>query len=198
MPPASAAGRTSLYLSKRLDLAKEVAVGLEEGLDIAIRLGFSEAEWHEIEHRPDFTAEVLRIRSDMEKSGQMFRIKAAVMADKLLDNTFASAMSGDIPVKDKVAALQQLTRIGGLETSSVVQQSGPGFSITINLPTPVQTVEEDVIQIKPVVVEELKAEPLTIGFKEHQDDDDGKRDDGAVKHVGNVGDGAGGDGELQG
>lgn len=127
--------KASRYLKIKPEMINEVATGLEEGKDIAQRYGFSEAEWDEIKERPDFQQAVAKVRSEMERSGQTFRLKAAVMADSLMENMYKHAMDSETPVKDKATALQLLTRVGELEPKASAQVSaGPGFSITINLP----------------------------------------------------------------
>ena len=98
-----------------------------------------------------------------DSSGQTFRLKAAVMADSLMDNMYKHAMDADTPVKDKAAALQLLTRVGELEPKASAQvNAGPGFSITINIPTapPSEEKKAEVIE-----VEEVKAiEPMKLAF----------------------------------
>lgn len=151
------------YLSIKPDMIREVATGLEDGKDIAKRYGFDEADWEEIKDREDFNAAVTKVRAEMERSGQTFRLKAAVMADSLMDNMYKHAMDADTPVKDKAAALQLLTRVGELEPKASVQaNAGPGFSITINIPTapPSEEKKAEVIE-----VEEVKAiEPMKLAF----------------------------------
>ena len=152
------------YLRVQPELVQEVATGLEDGLVIAQRYGFSEEEWRIIENRPDFQRAVSKVRAELEKSGQTFRMKAALLADKLMDNMFTHAMDTETPVKDKAAALQLLTRVGEREPKAYAQvNAGPGFSITSNLrsgPPPEETVK------KAEVVEEARpVEPMQLNFE---------------------------------
>lgn len=152
---------TSKYLKIQPKLVQEVATGLEDGAVIATRYGLSPEEWAIIEARPDFQAEVSRVRTEMEKSGQLVRLKATVMLDALLDNTFSHAMKEDTPVKDKATALQLLTKVAGVEGSAVAS-TGTGFSITINVPSvPVTQKKIDVVDD---VVEVEDSGPLVIDF----------------------------------
>ena len=151
------------YLKIQPELVQEVATGLEDGLTIAQRYGFSEEEWRIIEARPDFQRAVSKVRAELEKSGQTFRMKAALMADKLMDNMYTHAMDSETPVRDKATALQLLTRVGELEPKASAQvNAGPGFSITINLPT-VPPPEETVKKVE-VVEEARPVEPMQLNF----------------------------------
>jgi hypothetical protein len=122
---------------------QEVATGMEEPADIARRYGYTYAEWEKISSYQPFINEVNRLKAEFERSGQTFRLKAAVMAEKLLDDTFTSALQPDVPVKDKAVALQTLAKFADLEPKRDAQVSaGPGFSITITIPqAPVETIE---------------------------------------------------------
>ena len=157
------------YLKIQPELVQEVATGLEDGLTIAQRYGFSEEEWRIIEARPDFQRAVSKVRAELEKSGQTFRMKAALMADKLMDNMYTHAMDSETPVRDKATALQLLTRVGELEPKASAQvNAGPGFSITINLPTvppPEETAK------KAEVVEEARpVEPMKLEFRQRREE----------------------------
>lgn len=156
--------KASRYLKIKPEMINEVATGLEEGKDIAQRYGFSEAEWDEIKERPDFQQAVAKVRSEMERSGQTFRLKAAVMADSLMENMYKHAMDSETPVKDKAAALQLLTRVGELEPKASAQVSaGPGFSITINLPVAPPKEEEHKEEV--IETEEAKVVgPMSLTF----------------------------------
>ena len=139
------------YQFRNIDPAfiQEVATGLEEPAQIADRYGYTPDQWEAISHHKGFINEVNRIRAEMEKSGQTFRLKAAVMADTLLDNTYQSALSPDVPVKDKAAALQVLAKFADLEPKRDSQAStGPAFSISINIPGGIPTVENVVVEAK--------------------------------------------------
>lgn len=152
------------YLTIKPEMIREVATGLEDGKDIAKRYGFDEAEWDEVKDREDFQAAVAKVRGEMERSGQTFRLKAAVMADSLMDNMYKHAMDADTPVKDKAAALQLLTRVGELEPKASAQVSaGPGFSITINIPTAPPPEEKKAELVEAEEVEELKPMELSFG-----------------------------------
>lgn len=128
-------------LAKRLleigpDMIQELATGVEDGEVIARRYGYSKDEWEAISKVPEFRARVEHAIAERAKSGQTFRLKAALMAEKLMDDMFSSALGSEVPVKDKAAALQVLTRVGELEPRKDAgpAATGPAFSISISLP----------------------------------------------------------------
>lgn len=140
------------YASIDPQLILECATGLEDTEKIAERYGFDPDEWLQIEQRPEVAAAIEKAKIELEKSGVTFQNKAKLMADKLLNNVFQSSLSESTPVKDKVAALQAVSKLAGWDTGDRTAQAGPGFSITINLP-------EKVVKLsaEPVAAEEVKA-----------------------------------------
>lgn len=151
------------------EFVREVATGIEDGKDIAKRYGIAEDEWRVIESRSDFQAEVTKLRTEMERSGQTFRTKAHIMADKLMDDMFTHAIGADVPVKDKAAALQLLTRVADLEPKASAQvQAGPGFSITINLPI-VPPKEDEVVEETGEVVD-IVSDSMSLNFGDNNEE----------------------------
>lgn len=162
---------SSLTAEKFLDLdptmIREVATGLEEPEDIAIRYGFTKEEFKDLARMPEFRGEVSRIQSEMQRTGQTFKLMAGEMAHKLLEDMFQHSLGGETPVRDKAAALQLLTKIADLEPKKDASvKAGPGFSITINIPQ-VPHVEEAKVIDAVDIAEDLDAE-LSITF----DDED--------------------------
>ncbi len=141
------------YTSIDPKLILECATGLEDTEKIAARYGFDPAEWLKIEQRPEVAAAIEKAKIELEKSGVTFQNKAKLMADTLLNNVFQSSLSDDTPVKDKVAALQAVSKLAGWDTGDRQAQAGPGFSITINLPEKTLQVATAAVE----TVEEVKA-----------------------------------------
>lgn len=141
------------YTSIDPKLILECATGLEDTEKIAARYGFDPAEWLKIEQRPEVAAAIEKAKIELEKSGVTFQNKAKLMADTLLNNVFQSSLSDDTPVKDKVAALQAVSKLAGWDAGDRTAQAGPGFSITINLPE--QTLQVATAAVE--TVEEVKA-----------------------------------------
>lgn len=163
---------SSLTAEKFLDLdptmIREIATGLEEPVDVAARYGFSKEEFKDLARMPEFRAEVSRIQSEMQRSGQTFKLMAGEMAHKLLEDMFQHSLGGETPVRDKAAALQLLTKIADLEPKKdAAVKAGPGFSITINIPQVPKIEEAQVIDAEDLS-ENLEA-GLNITFDDDED-----------------------------
>jgi hypothetical protein len=116
------------------EMVVAMAQGLEEPADIASRFGFGGVRWEQLENYGPFKAAVAAKRADLEKSGWVFRAKAAMQAEMLMDQVFVSAMSNDVGLMQKLETLKYLTKAGNLEPKEDKQiQAGSGFQIQINL-----------------------------------------------------------------
>ena len=135
---------------------QELATGVEDGKDIAYRYGFTDEQWKKLEQNEWLQREVAKAIADRKSSGKTFTTKAMVMADSLIEHVYQKALDPNVQLKDKVAALQAIAKLGNLEPEKKVQgEAGPGFSITISVP---QTKEEVVI----TKVEEKESVPETV------------------------------------
>lgn len=116
------------------EMVVAMAQGLEEPVDIAARFGFGGDRWNQLSEYPPFKAAVSSKRAELEKSGWVFRTKAAMQAEMLMDQVFVSAMSNDVGLMQKLETLKYLTKAGNLEPKEDKQvQAGAGFQIQINL-----------------------------------------------------------------
>ena len=146
---------------------QELATGVEEPWSIAHRYGYTEDEWKVLENNEWLQREVENAIAERNKSGKTFTTKAKVMAEKLIDHVFQKSLDPNVPLKDKVASLVAIAKLGNLEPEKTQKvEAGPGFSITITVP---QTKEEVVI----THVEEKEEEPedvvLELPIKEKED-----------------------------
>lgn len=117
-------------------LVHECALGVEDTKDIAARYGYSEAEWAIIEQSDYYKAQVGAVRAEMERSGQIFRAAAGLMSRELMDKIFSEAIRPDTDLKVKTEVLKTLARYADWEPRANAQvNAGPGFSISISVPT---------------------------------------------------------------
>ena len=116
------------------DMVFEVALGLEEEEDIAERFGFSAEEYSVIRTLKPFMVQVKKVRSDLEKSGDMFRNKAKVMAEQVLDAGFRKAIDASTPLKETTEFLKVAANLADLNPKATATLQGPGFSVSIVLP----------------------------------------------------------------
>lgn len=123
------------YIDLDPKMILECASGLENSVDVAKRYGYSEEEWQALEAREDVTAALEAAKRELEASGVTFQNKAKLMADGLIKDVFQNALQRSAPLKDKVAALLAVSKLAGWDTGNQSVNTGPAFSISINLPT---------------------------------------------------------------
>lgn len=151
------------FLSIPASMVTEVASALEDGKVVASRYGYSDQDWDVISKTPAFVKAVSTAKAEMDRNGTTFKLKASVMADALLDDMFSTAMKADVPLKDKATALSLLTRVAELEPKTNTQvQAGPGFSITINIPS--VPVEDKQVVADQGDVETIEPKQITLNF----------------------------------
>ena len=78
----------------------------------------------------DLPATILEAQLD----GSMQRRKARMLVDVWLDKVYGRIMDGDTKTTDLLDAGKALIELGDLKPKQAPQQTGTGFSITINLP----------------------------------------------------------------
>lgn len=111
-----------------------IAQGLEEPDDIAARHGFTGDKWEKLKNWKPFITAVAEHRSELERSGYTFRVKARFMAEDLLEETFVKAKNPETSLAQKLQVTQFLTRVAGLEPKEDKNGlGGEGFSVTINM-----------------------------------------------------------------
>lgn len=116
------------------DMVFEVALGLEDEEDIAERFGFTADEYSVIRTLKPFMVQVKKVRSDLEKSGDMFRNKAKIMAEQVLDAGFRKAIDEATPLKETTEFLKVAANLADLNPKTVAALPGAGFSVNIVLP----------------------------------------------------------------
>ena len=112
----------------------ELAAGMEEPDSIASRYRYTPEGWATLKDDENFKKIVEAKRSELQKSGYTFRLKAALAAESLLDDVYLGAKDMDASLSAKLEAFKYLTKIGGLEPKEdKAQQQGSGFTIRIDL-----------------------------------------------------------------
>lgn len=112
----------------------EVALGVEDEYDVAERYGYSREQFDILNGLKPFQIAVKKTRADLDKNGDMFRAKAHIMAEKVMDSGFAKAIDNTTPLKEVTEFLKTLANLADLVPKTTLQAAGPGFSINIVLP----------------------------------------------------------------
>ena len=127
-------------------LVWECAAGLEDPTVIASRFGFEGEKWDRLAQWPPFITAVQAQRSEFERTGMTFRLKAGLMAEEMMSQMFKQAISMDTTIMQKLSVFQALTDVAGLKApknAEVSNNAAPKFSITINIPQGAQPVTSD-------------------------------------------------------
>lgn len=151
----------------------EMALGLEEPRDIALRWGISGEKFDQIEKSSWFQHQIDGIRADMERSGQNFRTKAGVMSQKLMDMIFSEAVVGETDIKNRLEVLKTLAKYADWEPKGAfTAEKGPSFSISINIPASPTPVAAPLEVKKGEKVEEIeeKQAAISLGFKKKDEE----------------------------
>jgi hypothetical protein len=127
-------------------LVWECAAGLEDPVSIAARFGFEGDKWERLCQWPPFITAVQNQRSEFERNGMTFRLKAGMMAEEMMGMMFKQAISNDTTILQKLSVFQALTDVAGLKAPKNAEantNAAPKFSITINIPQGAQPVTID-------------------------------------------------------
>lgn len=120
-------------------LVWECAAGVEDPAIVAARFGFEGDKWARLSQWPPFIQAVQRQRSEFEREGVTFRLKAGLMAEQVMDQMFKQAVGSDTTILQKLSVFNALVDVSGLKPDKkAAGQSDPNaaqrFSITINIP----------------------------------------------------------------
>ena len=98
--------------------------------------GITQTEYDQIAANPQFQRYVDMYVKELKDSGFSFSAKARVLAEDLLPTLYHMAKDLDVPAAVRRQAITDIVEWAELKPkNNVVAPSGPGFSITINLPS---------------------------------------------------------------
>lgn len=116
------------------ELVVGCAQGLEDPDEIAARFGLHGEIWRQIKESKPFQLAVAAKRAELEKSGWVFRQKAAMGAEMVLEKVIVDLMSNETGTNTRLEGLKTLSKLANLEPREDKNgQTGPGFHISINL-----------------------------------------------------------------
>lgn len=133
--------------------------------------GLSATEYSSIAQNPQFKQYVTTFENELKDNGFSFAAKCKVLAEDLLPNAYHMTKDPDVPAAVRAKLLENLVEWADLKPKKDVQvAAGPGFSITINLPTDPKKVEktEEFVEIIENTAEKPKKVPV-LAFAEPED-----------------------------
>jgi len=98
--------------------------------------GLTQTEYDQIAANPQFQRYVDMYVKELRDSGFSFSAKARVLAEDLLPTLYHMAKDDDVPAAVRRQAITDIVEWAELKPkTNQIAPSGPGFSITINLPS---------------------------------------------------------------
>lgn len=108
--------------------------------------GLVQSEYDEIAKNPQFQTYVTQYEADLREAGFSFEAKSKVLAEDLLPTAYHMAKDPDVPAATRAKMIENLVEWGNLKPkNSNLQASGPGFSITFNIPSTQNTAPQTIV-----------------------------------------------------
>ena len=133
--------------------------------------GLTQPEYDQIAANPQYVRYLDAYTTELKENGFSFAAKSRVLAEDLLPTAYHMAKDPDVPAATRAKMIENLVDWADLKPkNNGISAAGPGFSITINLPstpnsasktlvleaeTPQTTLEiTDVVQKEPILLTE--------------------------------------------
>ena len=136
--------------------------------------GLTQTEYDQIAANPQYKRYLEAYTTELRENGFSFAAKSRVLAEDLLPTAYHMAKDPDVPAATRAKMIENLVDWGDLKPkNSLNQASGPGFSITINLPsTPTSApktlvLEAETPQITAEIAENLQKTPIVLAEDEN-------------------------------
>ncbi len=132
--------------SLALSVARNLVGAMRPTAEIIASEGLTQTEYDEIAKNPQFQQYVDAYKTELKDSGFSFSAKSRVLAEDLLPSAYHMARDPDVPAAVRAKILENLVDWGDLKPKNTANSSaGPGFSITINIPTVGQTPAKTIV-----------------------------------------------------
>jgi hypothetical protein len=139
---------------------------------IAAGEGLTQTEYDQIAANPQFQRYVDMYVKELKDTGFSFSAKARVLAEDLLPTLYHMAKDTDVPAAVRRQAITDIVEWAELKPkTNALAQTGPGFSITINLPSvgnaapQTMVLEAKATDVEPKMIENDSFEALTGDFE---------------------------------
>jgi hypothetical protein len=135
-----------LLRSLALSVARNLVGAMRPTSEIIASEGLTQTEYDEIAKNPQFQHYVDAYKAELKDSGFSFSAKSRVLAEDLLPSAYHMARDPDVPAAVRAKILENLVDWGDLKPKNTSNAgAGPGFSITINIPTVGQTPAKTIV-----------------------------------------------------
>lgn len=112
----------------------ELAMGMEAPLSVLARYGYNPEQAGALLSNEFIQRQIEAKRAELKSQGIVFKTKALMAAEDILEDVYVEAKAQDTPLPQKLDALKFFAKAAGVD--QVAQTSGAaggGFNITINL-----------------------------------------------------------------
>lgn len=134
------------------EMVAEIAAGLEEPKDIAMRYGIAGQAWDDLKGWTPFQNAVAAQKAEYEKSGFTFKVKAKMLTEDVFEDAYKRARSSDATLLQKLEFVKLGAKLADMEPKNTqAAPTGPAFSITINMGD--ESTKPKTIDITPQYVE---------------------------------------------
>jgi len=131
--------------------------------------GLTQTEYDQIAANPQYQRYLEAYTTELRENGFSFAAKSRVLAEDLLPVAYHMAKDPDVPAATRAKMIENLVDWGDLKPKNNLNQaSGPGFSITINLPSTANSapktlvLEAEAPQITPEIAENSQKTPILL------------------------------------
>jgi len=135
-----------LLRSLALSVARNLVGAMRPTAEIIASEGLTQTEYDQIALNPQFQQYVEAYKAELKDTGFSFSAKSRVLAEDLLPSAYHMARDPDVPAAVRAKILENLVDWGDLKPKNTSNAgAGPGFSITINIPTVGQTPAQTIV-----------------------------------------------------
>ena len=131
--------------------------------------GLTQSEFDQIAANPQYQRYLDAYTTELKENGFSFAAKSRVLAEDLLPVAYHMAKDPDVPAATRAKMIENLVDWGDLKPkNSAGQTAGPGFSITINLPSTANSAHKTLVleaetpQNTPEIVEIAQKQPILL------------------------------------
>lgn len=124
----------AVYKTQYERLACEIAIGLEEPVEVFARHGYTPEQAVALLEQKDFSGLLERVTKEVRESGLSFRTKARAMAEDLLPHAYTIATDELASSAVRADIIQWLTRVADLEPPKKDgKDAGSGGGLVMNI-----------------------------------------------------------------
>ena len=108
--------------------------------------GLTQSEYDAISANPQFKRYVDSYTKEMQESGFSFAAKSRILAEDLLPTAYHMVRDPDTPAAVRAKIIENFVEWGDLKPkNSAISTAGPGFSITINIPSTANSAKQTLV-----------------------------------------------------